>query len=115
MNRDNFRKLISKTPSAWKEKAMARAAQPWLAAYSSAIARRIMARIHQDKEMNQSKLAELLGVSRQQVSKIISGQENLTLQTIWNISKVLNIELISFPDYTYNQKSPVVRKRKTSD
>ena len=48
MNRKNFKKLISKTPSKWKEKAQVRVSQPWLTEYSSQIARRIVALIKDD-------------------------------------------------------------------
>lgn len=45
------------------------------------------------KGMNQSELAEKLGVSRQQVSKILNGQENLTLETISKLELALGLKL----------------------
>lgn len=44
--------------------------------------------------MTQLQLANKLGVSRQQVSKIVQGGENLTLQTISKLEEVLNISLL---------------------
>lgn len=41
----------------------------------------------------------MLQVSPQRISKILKGQENLTLETIYKLSQVLNFELISFPEY----------------
>ncbi|MCX6317996.1 MAG: helix-turn-helix transcriptional regulator [Bacteroidetes bacterium] len=98
-----LKKLISKKPSGWKEKATTRIASPWLTAYSSQIALRVLAIIKERPGLNQSRLAELLGTSRQQVYKILRGQENLTLETIYKLSKALGVELISFPDYEYSK------------
>lgn len=47
-----------------------------------------------DKGWSQKQLAETLGVTQQQVSKIIKGKENLTLQTIARIESVLDIQLV---------------------
>jgi ribosome-binding protein aMBF1 (putative translation factor) len=55
----------------------------------------ILNRILRKKGMKQKELAELLGVSAQQVNKILKGSENLTLDTIERIEKVLGIELIT--------------------
>lgn len=51
-----------------------------------------------EKNMSQSELAEKLGVSRQQVSKIVKGQENLTLETITRLEKALGVELVCVVD-----------------
>ena len=40
---------------------------------------------------NQKKLAEIMGVSPQRVSKILSGKENLTIQTIKELNNALKI------------------------
>ena len=76
----------------------------WLK-YSSNIARRILAVIEDNEELNQVKLAEILKVSPQQISKIIKGKENLTLDSIAKISDALGTELISFPEYKYSAVS----------
>lgn len=73
----------------------------WLR-YSSNIARRILAVIEDKEDFSQANLARLLGVSPQHISKIVKGKENLTLETIANISTVLETELISFPEYKYS-------------
>ncbi len=109
---DNLNKIISKNPSGWKEKAQFRKANPWLKQYSSEIARRILAIIENKEKLNQTKLAETLNVSPQQISKIVKGKENLTLETIYKLSQALNFELITFPEYKYssvlNQTSAAV-------
>jgi len=51
------------------------------------------------KNLSRTWLAEELDVSRQQVSKIIKGKENLTLKTIADLEQKLGIQLIEVPDY----------------
>lgn len=46
------------------------------------------------QKMTQVELAEKLGVSSQYVNKLLKGQENLTLDTIGKLEKVLGISLI---------------------
>ena len=46
------------------------------------------------KGWNQKKLAEEMGVSTQQVSKIVKGKENFTLQTIVKLERVLGVRLV---------------------
>lgn len=45
--------------------------------------------------LDKSDLAEVLNVTPQQISKIVKGQENFTLETICKIEKALDIEIIS--------------------
>ena len=55
--------------------------------------------------MNQKQLAKKIGVTHQQISKIGSGSQNLTLETIAKLSDALGVELISFPEYKYSSNS----------
>ena len=71
--------------------------------YSSNIALRIIAALEQQAHMTQKALAEKLEVSPQYINKILKGQENLSLATIAKLSEVLNIELISFPTYLFDE------------
>ena len=100
--KSKIEKVKSPKPSNWREQARYRRENPWLV-YSSQIARRILAVIRERPDLNQTRLAELLGVSPQQVTKIVKGKENLTLETIYKLSKALDIELISFPEYAYTK------------
>jgi transcriptional regulator with XRE-family HTH domain len=79
--------------------------------YSSNIALRIIAALDQQANMTQKALAEKLEVSPQYINKILKGQENLSLATIAKISEVLNVELISFPNYLFDKphESKIVR------
>ena len=50
------------------------------------------------RNMSQAELATKLKVSRQQVSKIVKGQENLTLETISKLEDVLGVTLMVVPE-----------------
>lgn len=63
---------------------------------SFAIALKIL-RWLREKKMTQKTLAEQLDYSPQYMSKILKGSENLTLETICKIEKVLHIKLIEVP------------------
>ena len=99
--KDKLAQTSSRKESAGVEKNRIRRSEPWLKHYSSQIAMRILA-ILEEKKMSQEQLSRLLGVSSQQVSKIVKGKENLTLKTIYNISNALEFDLLSFPDYKYS-------------
>ena len=45
--------------------------------------------------MTQAELAEKMGVSRQQVTKIVKGQENFTFETIGKLEKALGVKLMT--------------------
>ncbi|HUZ59240.1 MAG TPA: helix-turn-helix transcriptional regulator [Hanamia sp.] len=90
---------IKKGNKDWSKKLKFRVKnQKWLD-YSAKIAMRIDAVIEDKINFNQLSLAETLKVSPQQVSKILKGEQNLTLKTIGNLSDALGFELISFPPY----------------
>jgi len=74
----------------------------WLS-YSSNIALRVLAALEESEEMTQKSLAEKVGVSPQYINKVLKGQENLSLQTIAKLSEALNIELITFPKFLFDQ------------
>ena len=103
-------KTFSKVSTTWREKAEHRRQNKWQE-YSSQIARRVLAVIKSKEDLNQAKLAEALGVTPQQISKIVKGQENLTLETIYKLSQALGLELISFPEYEYSITSSSDFKR----
>lgn len=50
------------------------------------------------KKISKTKLSESLGVSPQQMSKWLSGNENMTLSTICKIEEALGYELIQVTD-----------------
>jgi len=62
---------------------------------------------------NQKKLAEIMEVSPQRISKILSGKENLTIQTIKELNKALNIQIETDEDlhYQYAEKVNEISKK----
>ena len=74
----------------------------WLS-YSSNIALRVLAALEESEQMTQKTLAEMVGVSPQYINKVLKGQENLSLQTIAKLSEALNMELITFPKFLFDE------------
>jgi ribosome-binding protein aMBF1 (putative translation factor) len=88
--------LLSKEPSRWIEKALRdEANEAWLER-SFNIALRILGAL-QATGMSQKELATKTGVSPQQVSKLLKGNENLTLETIAKLEAALGIVLLTLP------------------
>ncbi|MEY3648724.1 MAG: hypothetical protein RLZ13_1609 [Bacteroidota bacterium] len=61
---------------------------------SAAIALRILDALD-ELNWKKTKLAQEMGVSPQQVSKYVKGEENFKLETLCNLEKVLGIELVT--------------------
>ena len=78
--------------SPWLKKAKKRRKNRSWQRKSQDIAIRILTTL-KEQNMQQKELAEALDVSPQQVSKIVKGRENLTLQTITKLEQVLGISL----------------------
>ncbi len=91
-NIDKLNKIASNN-SNWIEEAKKRRENREWQKHSQKIAIKILRAIR-EKNIKQKQLAEMIGVSPQQINKIVKGNENLTLQTIAKIEKALNIELI---------------------
>ena len=60
------------------------------------LALRVLALLRK-KGISQTELAERMNVSRQQVTKIVKGNENLTLETIVKMEQALGETLIEIP------------------
>ena len=50
--------------------------------------------------MSQKQLSELMGCSQQYVSKVLKGQENLSLETLSKIECCLELQIISEPEFS---------------
>ncbi len=83
----------SSTPSRWREDAEWRKANWGWLRYSQYIAVRMMSRMD-ELHITQAALAERMNCSQQYISKILKGQENLSLESIWKIESVLEIDLV---------------------
>lgn len=99
--KEKLDKIASSESSPWIKKAQWRVAnEAWLN-ISTKIALKIL-RALRAKDKSQKELASLLGVTAQQVSKIVKGEENLTLETICRIERALGISLIEVSEYQTN-------------
>ena len=65
--------------------------------------------------MTQAELANRLNVSRQHISKIVKGQENLTLETIAKIEEVLGVVLIAIPENATNDSATTMNQAQDLD
>jgi ribosome-binding protein aMBF1 (putative translation factor) len=100
---DNFLNLVSNESSGWLEKAQWREDNKEWLHRSAKIAIKILSVLRNNRKENrlpnsQKDLAELMGVSPQQVNKMVKGTENLTLETISKIEKALGIQLMEISE-----------------
>lgn len=83
----------SSTPSKWRENAQWRMDnRAWLR-HSQHIAMMMLDKMDELK-MSQKQLSELMGCSQQYVSKVLKGQENLSLETISKIEHCLGLQIL---------------------
>lgn len=90
----NLKKHQSSTSSKWRENAEWRIANKSWLRYSQHIAMMMLDKMEELK-MSQKQLSELMGCSQQYVSKVLKGQENLSLETLSKIERCLKIQILS--------------------
>ena len=97
-NKENFLKLVSyeKTPTV--ESVKERMRNRDMLHESKQIALKVLVKLD-EVGWSQKDLANKMGVSPQQINKIVSGKENLTLETLVKLQNLLNIPLLA----TYNE------------
>lgn len=87
----------SESPSEWREKEavyQTARSQGWLK-YSRKIAIKVaMAMKYQN--ISRQELAERMGCSPQYVSRLLKGEENLSLETICKLEEALNIAILQY-------------------
>lgn len=88
----------SSSPSRWRENAEWRKAnRKWLKK-SQQIAMAVLD--YMDKvEMNQKELAEAMNVTPQYISKILKGNQNLSLETISKLEEILDINILIIQNF----------------
>lgn len=111
VNLDKLNKLATKDESWMQEAEQRQENKGWLK-HSQKIAIKVL-RTLRDKNIKQKQLAEMLGVSPQQVNKIVKGKENLTLETISKIEDALGISLIFKKSTNHIIKRETVLEKKT--
>jgi len=85
----------SPTPSKWRVDAeWRRANKAWLP-YSRKIAIKTAMAMH-DQQMSQRQLADSMGCSPQYVSRLLKGEENLSLETICKLENALNVPILQY-------------------
>lgn len=101
-NTKKFLDLVSKKDSGWLEKAKWREEnEDWLD-ISFSIAVKMLSALSANKKAavfpsNQKELAVAMKCSAQYVNKLLKGQENLQIETICKIQRILNIKLLEVP------------------
>ena len=99
-----LREHQSPTPSKWRENAeWRRKNRAWLR-HSQHIAMMMLDKM-EELRMSQKQLSELMGCSQQYVSKVLKGQENLSLETISKIESCLNLQIMPTGSYRYTYAS----------
>lgn len=94
--KERFLNSIEDDNGSWIKKARYRRENRGWLRKSQRIAVRILS-VLKEKGMQQKGLAEALDVSPQQVSKIMQGKQNLTLETISKLEAVLGVKLFEVP------------------
>ena len=80
------------SPSKWRENAEWRMANMSWLRYSQHIAMKMLDKMD-ELGMTQKRLSELMGCSQQYVSRIVKGNENLTLEMLSKIEDNLGVEV----------------------
>ncbi len=83
----------STTPSKWRENAEWRMQNKAWLRHSQHIAMMMLDKMD-ELGMTQKQLSELMGCSQQYVSKVLKGQENLSLETLAKIEHCLQISIL---------------------
>ena len=88
-----LREHLSATPSKWRENAEWRMKNKSWLRYSQRIAMMMLDKM-EEMNMSQKQLSEMMGCSQQYISKVLKGQENLSLETISKIEGCLGIQIL---------------------
>lgn len=114
-NIEKFKEIVNDETSKWREYSQWREENASWLKHSIKIAIKIL-KIIKEKNISQKQLAELLKVSPQQVSKLVKGRENFTLETIAKIEDVLDVSLIEINQELVIAKNSLkkVKKHNTS-
>ena len=83
----------STTPSKWRERAEWRLQNKSWLRHSQSIAMKMLEKMD-ELGLTQKQLAEQMGCSQQYVSKVLKGQENLSLETMSKIEDCLHISIL---------------------
>lgn len=93
-NKEKFLNLVSTEKTNTLEKIIERKRNRAMLRESQNIALKVLVRLDELK-WTQKKLAQKLEVAPQQITKIVKGQENLTLETLIKLQTILNIPILA--------------------
>ncbi|WP_276380717.1 helix-turn-helix transcriptional regulator [Flavobacterium sp. H4147] len=98
-NNKILKQLIEESTSehSWKEEFQLQLENEESEDFFFELSLRIITRL-EELGWKKSKLAEELGVTKQYVSKLLRSKQNLGLETIFKIQKVLGVKLIEIPE-----------------
>jgi transcriptional regulator with XRE-family HTH domain len=91
---EKLNRLSSGKRSNWLQKAEEKLAYAGARRNARNIALRVL-QLLREQRMTQTDLAEKMGVSRQQITKIVKGEENFTLETIDKLEQALQTTLMT--------------------
>ena len=91
---EKLQKFVSDSKSDWVEETGKKMATRGARKNARKVALRVLQFLH-EQGISQTELATRMGVSRQQVAKIVKGQENFTFETIDKLEKALNVQLMT--------------------
>lgn len=103
-NKEKFMLLVSDEKTETLERISERVKNRAMLRESQKIALKVLFRLD-ELEWTQKTLASKLGVSPQQVNKLVSGKENLTLETIVKLQEVLEICILETKKQEENSKA----------
>ncbi|OXB04392.1 helix-turn-helix transcriptional regulator [Flavobacterium pectinovorum] len=103
-NKEKFLALVSKEKTNTVAKNRDRIKNREMLRESQKIALKVLDKLEKIR-WSQKKLAAEMGVSPQQITKIVKGQENLTLETQIKLQRILDIPILASYYDTVEQKS----------
>lgn len=92
--KDKLKKVESPNKSSWIEETGKQLYQTGVRLKTRKIALRVL-HVLKEKDLKQFELAEKMDVSHQEITKVVEGQENITLETIDKLEQALSITLIT--------------------
>jgi transcriptional regulator with XRE-family HTH domain len=106
--KEKLKDISSGEKSDWVVRAKEKLAKAGARRIARKLALRVLALL-EEKAMSQAELAKKMGVSRQQVGKIVKGKENFTFETVAKLEEALGVTLLSIeegnPQPTYHNFS----------
>ncbi len=95
----NLKRHQSAAPSKWRENAEWRIANKGWLRYSQHIAMMMLDKM-EELGLTQKSVAERMGCSQQYISRVLKGNENLSIETISKIENALNLSILE-PVFVY--------------